>query len=91
MMVACAGLARACVGLAPSLPASREDNSVPLRHGTFGSEEYGIANDDPARQPSMPDLGLEDRAIALASLGLESRWARDERKRGIVIRALPCP
>ncbi|MCZ6866818.1 MAG: hypothetical protein O7E55_05750, partial [Chloroflexi bacterium] len=31
------------------------------------------------------------RAIALASLGRESRFARDQRKRGIIIEALPCP
>jgi hypothetical protein len=29
--------------------------------------------------------------IALASLGRESRLARDERQRGVVIAALPCP
>jgi pimeloyl-ACP methyl ester carboxylesterase len=91
MMVASAGVAHACVGLAPSLPASREDSSVPLRKGTFGPEEYGIVSDDPAQQPSMPDLDLEERAIALGSLGPESRQARDERKRGIVIRELSCP
>jgi pimeloyl-ACP methyl ester carboxylesterase len=91
MMVAAAGLARACVALAPSLPALREDSSVPLRHGTFGPEEYGIVSDDPTLQPTMPDLDLEERAIALQSLGAESRLARDERKRGIVITQLPCP
>jgi hypothetical protein len=39
----------------------------------------------------MPDLDREERAIALGSLGLESRYARDERQRGIVIPSLPCP
>ena len=39
----------------------------------------------------MPDLDLEERRIALASLAKESRHARDERKRGIVIQSLPCP
>ena len=48
-------------------------------------------SDDPAQQPSMPDLDLEERRIALVSLGPESRQARGERKRGIVVHALPCP
>jgi hypothetical protein len=39
----------------------------------------------------MPNLDREERCIALASLGRESRLARDERRRGIVIAALPCP
>jgi hypothetical protein len=38
----------------------------------------------------MPDLDREERMIALASIGRESRLARDERQRGIVIEALPC-
>ena len=42
-------------------------------------------------QPAMPDLDSEERTVALASLGSESRLARDERKAGIVIVALPCP
>jgi hypothetical protein len=39
----------------------------------------------------MPDLDREERLIALASLGLESRLAKDERKAGIVVESLPCP
>lgn len=39
----------------------------------------------------MPDLDLEERQTALASLCRESLYARDERRRGIVIQALPCP
>jgi pimeloyl-ACP methyl ester carboxylesterase len=39
----------------------------------------------------MPDLDREERLIALTSLGRESRLARDERQRGIIIEALPCP
>ena len=46
---------------------------------------------DPQAQPGMPDLNIEERKTALASLGLESRLARDERKRGIVMESLPCP
>ena len=39
----------------------------------------------------MPDLDAQERAIALASLGRESRLARDERRRGIVVERLSCP
>ncbi len=73
MMVAAAGDAVACRCLAPSVPARRIDTSMPLRVGEFGPEEYGIASADPEQQPTMPDLDLEERRIALASLGRESR------------------
>jgi pimeloyl-ACP methyl ester carboxylesterase len=91
MMVAARGSASACVGLAPSTPASSVDGAVPLRSGVFDSSEYGILTRDPLDQLAMADLDLEERTVALSSLGLESRLARDERKRGIVIRDLPCP
>ena len=39
----------------------------------------------------MPDLDREERMIALDSISCESRLARDERQRGIIIEALPCP
>lgn len=91
MMVAATGDAEACVALAPSLPARRTDGSTPLRTGEFGPEEYGITSRDPQDQPRMADLNQEERTIALASLGWESRLARDERKAGIVIESLPCP
>jgi pimeloyl-ACP methyl ester carboxylesterase len=91
MMVAATGLARACVSLAPSRPAQRIDESVALRSGQFGPEEYGITGRDPEQQRAMPDLDHEERMVALASLGQESRLARDERRRGIVIERLPCP
>jgi pimeloyl-ACP methyl ester carboxylesterase len=98
MMAASAGLARACVGLAPSTPARAVDPAVTLREGEFGPEEYGISSrvgDDPAAAPdldaAMPDLDGEERNIALASLGRESRYARDDRQRGILIERLPCP
>src|SRR3954452_4796679 len=92
IMAAEAGLARACVGLAPSTPAQAKDPSAWLRVGSFGPEEYGITSRDPDDdQPSMPDLDREERTIALGSLGQESRYARDERQRGIVIPSLPCP
>jgi len=91
LLVAARGLARACVALAPSKPSVRVDASMPLRHGTFGPEEYGILPGDSLDQPTMPDLDPHERHIALSSLGLESRLARDERKRGVVIPSLPCP
>ena len=92
MMAAEAGLARACVGLAPSTPVLARDDRVWLRVGEFGPEEYGITSLDPDDpQPSMPDLDREERQLALASLGRESRYARDDRQRGIVIASLPCP
>jgi pimeloyl-ACP methyl ester carboxylesterase len=91
MMVAAGGGVSACVGLAPSLPASSRDACVPLRAGTFGPDEYGIVSRDPNTQPMMPDLDHEERRAALAALGLESRLARDERAAGVVIERLPCP
>ncbi|MEK7814788.1 MAG: alpha/beta hydrolase, partial [Chloroflexota bacterium] len=91
MMAAATGDALACVTLAPSVPAQRTDGSIPLRTGEFGPEEYGITSRDPENQPRMPDLDTEERKIALTSLGRESRLARDERRLGIVIEALPCP
>lgn len=91
MMAAAAGDAVACVCLAPSAPARAVDTSVTLREGVFGPEEYGITDLTPADQPSMPDLDDEERAFALASLGSESRRARDERKAGIVVESMPCP
>jgi pimeloyl-ACP methyl ester carboxylesterase len=91
MMAAADGSATACVGLAPSVPALSRDVSLPLRRGTFGPDEYGIASRDPAEQPAMPDLDEDERRIALASLGSESRLARDERAAGVVVEHLPCP
>ena len=82
MMAARAGIAAACVGLAPSTPAMSVDAVPPLRTGVFGPEEYGIAGRDPNDQPAMPDLDLDERNVALASLASESRLARDERKAG---------
>ena len=39
----------------------------------------------------MLDLDREERRVALDSLGCESRYARDERKAGIVIESLNSP
>lgn len=85
------GRVRACMGLAPSTPAQRVNASVQLRSGEFDAAEYGVTSGDPDDQPAMPDLGREERAIALASLGRESRYARDERAAGVVVDALACP
>jgi pimeloyl-ACP methyl ester carboxylesterase len=90
MMAAAECGARAVVGLAPSTPAAARNPDKVIQHGEFGPEEYGITPDDADEQPAMPDLDREERAIALASLGRESRWARGERAAGIVIECMPC-
>ena len=90
-MAATSGTAAACVGLDPSPPALGVDGNLTLRTGVFDSEDYGIKHLDPDNQPVMPDLDIEERKIALASLGPESQHARDERKRGIVLKSMPCP
>ena len=91
MMVASQGPGVACIALAPSPPAQQLDTSVNLRTGEFGPEEFDILDDDTENQPTMPDLDLEERRLALSSLGRESRLARDQRRQGIVIESLPCP
>lgn len=92
MMVAAEGHAAACVALAPSAPARAVDATKPLRTGVFGPEEYGVTGRDPKEQDRpMPDLDRDERAVALASLGWESRYARDERAAGVVVESLPCP
>lgn len=91
MMAAATGGAMVCVGLAPSMPSRVVDTSLPLRSGVFTAEEYGITSRELDDQPAMPDLDREERQIALASLGRESRLARDERQRGIVVESLPVP
>lgn len=91
MMAAARCGARAVVGLAPSTPAGAVDPGTVIEHGEFGPGEYGITSEDPADQPAMPDLEIEERVIALASLGRESRYARGERAAGVVIDTLLCP
>jgi pimeloyl-ACP methyl ester carboxylesterase len=90
-IIAGSGGAAAWVGLEPSPPAQKVDDALPLRTGVFDPTEYGIISSDPLAQPAMPDLDIEERKIALATLGPESRLTRDERKRGIVIDSVPCP
>ena len=91
MIAAARGPATAYVGLAPSPPSRQRDASIPLRAATFDAAEYGITTADVDDQPTMMDLDSAERRIALASLGLESRWARDDRRAGVVLTALPCP
>lgn len=91
MMVASQGLGITCIALAPSMPAQQLDTSVNLCTGDFGPEEYGIVDGDTKNQPTMPDLDPEERGLALSSLSRESRLARDQRRRGIVIESLSCP
>lgn len=91
MMVAARDQVAACIALAPSLPAQQEDATVALRHGVINAETYGISHTRPEDQPAMPDLTLDERRIALGALGPESQYARDERRRGILIQTLFCP
>lgn len=91
MLAAQRAKVRAIVGLAPSTPALMRDESVELRTGEFDATEYGVRLDDAGPQASMFDLDAEERLLALASCGLESRYARDERAAGVVVESLPCP
>ncbi len=91
LMAASRGGVDAWIGLGPSPPARARDPALPRRAGTFGPEEYGITSRDVADQPTMPDLDEAERMVALASLGEESRYARDDRKAGIVVPSLACP
>jgi pimeloyl-ACP methyl ester carboxylesterase len=91
MMAAPGITAPAVVGLAPSTPARERNPAKAIETGEFGPEEYGITSEDPREQPAMPDLDLEERVIAMATLGKESRYARGERAAGIVIAPPPCP
>ena len=91
LMAAARGGWQACIALAPSTPARQVDATVELRTGEFGPEEYGITSVDPNTQRGMSDLVREERLVALSSLSKESRMARDQRRRGIVIESLPCP
>ena len=91
LMAAARGSWSACIAFGPSAPAREVDPTVPLRTGEFGPEEYGITSLDPNAQRGMSDLVREERLLALSSLSKESRMARDQRRRGIVIESLPCP
>lgn len=80
-----------CIALAPSPPARRRDPEAEIRRGVFDASEYGITSLDPEQQRAMPDLDIEDRRLALRSLSLDSRRARDERSAGIPVARIPVP
>jgi pimeloyl-ACP methyl ester carboxylesterase len=91
MICAAGGGVSACVTLAPSTPAAAVDAARIIEAGEFDASYYGITSDDPDDQPAMPDLDREERLVALASLGKESRYARGERAAGIIVPPLACP
>jgi pimeloyl-ACP methyl ester carboxylesterase len=78
---------RGVVTLGPSAPHQLVDSPrrEPLTPGVFGPEVYGITDRASPDQPTMPDLDGEEIAVALASLGLESTMARQDRQRGITV------
>jgi pimeloyl-ACP methyl ester carboxylesterase len=71
--------------LAPSTPGPllEEPASRPPAPGVFGPEAWGITDPASPSQPTMPDLDAAEVAIALASLGPESAFARQERRCGV--------
>ncbi|HVQ76523.1 MAG TPA: alpha/beta hydrolase, partial [Candidatus Binatia bacterium] len=73
------------LALGPSTPASLLDApaSRPPAPGVFGPEAYGITDTTSLSQPTMPDLDPEEIRLALASLGSESAFARQERRCGV--------
>jgi len=73
------------LALGPSTPGPllEAPASRPPAPGVFGPEAYGIAEPTSLSQPTMPDLDPEEIGIALASLGPESTFARQERRRGV--------
>ncbi|HET9925901.1 MAG TPA: alpha/beta fold hydrolase [Methylomirabilota bacterium] len=78
---------RGVVALGPSAPRQLLDapRREPLTPGVFGPEVYGVTDRGSVDQPTMLDLDREEVAIALASLGLESAMARQDRQRGITV------
>ena len=73
------------LALGPSTPGPllEAPASAPPAAGVFGPEAYGITDVTAPTQPTMPDLDPEEVGIALASLGPESAFARQERRRGV--------
>ena len=73
------------LALGPSTPGPllEAPTSAPPAAGVFGPEAYGITDVTAPTQPTMPDLDPEEVGIALASLGPESAFARQERRRGV--------
>ena len=75
------------IALGPSLPGPllETPSREPLVPGVYGPEAYGITHRGTRDQPTMFDLDTEETSLALASLGLESAMARQDRKRGIAL------
>jgi pimeloyl-ACP methyl ester carboxylesterase len=73
------------LALGPSTPGPMLEAPAaePPAPGVFGPEAYGITDPASPVQPTMPDLDAEEVRVALASLGPESAYARQERRRGI--------
>jgi pimeloyl-ACP methyl ester carboxylesterase len=73
------------VTLAPSTPGPllEAPAAAPPAPGLYGPEVYGITSTISPSQPTMPDLDEEEVGVALASLGQESAFARQERRRGV--------
>lgn len=80
-----------CIALAPSPPARERNPAVVIRRGVFDAAEYGITSLDPEQQRAMPDLDIDARRLALRSLSLDSRRARDERAAGVAVADVPVP
>jgi pimeloyl-ACP methyl ester carboxylesterase len=73
------------LALGPSTPGPllEAPASAPPSPGLYGPEAYGITSTTSPSQPTMPDLDAEEVGIALATLGPESAFARQERRRGV--------
>ena len=82
----------ACVTLDPDPPVSHFDDSIELIPGEYTPEEVGYdLMGDPDNLPGMPDLTTEERSLAQQWLTKESRVVGQERSRGILVKAVPCP
>ena len=73
------------LALGPSTPGPMLESpaAAPPAPGVYGPEAYGITDVTVPAQPTMPDLDTEEIGVALASLGPESAFARQERRRGV--------
>ena len=73
------------LALGPSTPGSLLEAPASRQPapGLLGPETYGITDRTSVSQPAMPDLDPEEIGVALASLGPESAFARQERRRGV--------
>jgi pimeloyl-ACP methyl ester carboxylesterase len=73
------------LALGPSTPGPllEDPASAPPAPGVYGPEAYGITDVTAPTQPTMPDLEPEEIGVALTSLGPESAFARQERRRGV--------